>query len=149
MKRIVSVIGAGNAGSDLLDFAYHLGKGLAQMDVVVVTGGLGGIMEAVSRGVKDGGGLAVGILPTYRHSDANPHVDIPIPTGLGHARNVAVAASGQVVIAIGGAYGTLSEIAIALKLGRPVIGYRTWSIEGIQQVCTPEEALEKIRALID
>jgi len=129
----VSVIGDGKApeSSELYRAAREAGRIIALKGCVLVCGGLFGVMEGACRGAKEEGGLTVGILPHYE-SHSNPFVDIKIPTGLGHARNVIVAASSQVVVAVGGSYGTLSEIAFALKLKRKVIGYKTWKVEGIE-----------------
>ena len=102
-------------------------------------------MEAAARGVKQNGGLTVGILPDYDRESANPFMDIVVPTGLGHARNVLVVASGDLIIALPGSHGTRSEISIALKLGKPVIGFKAWgSIPGVRQVNTIEELEEEL-----
>ncbi len=146
MKQ-VSVIGASVADRDLYEFAYRLGKELGKRGIVVVNGGRTGIMEAVSKGVMEEGGIAVGILTTYDGSDANPYVGIRVNTGMGWNRNPIVVASGEVVIAIGGAWGTLSELAYAKILGKPIIGYRTHNLEGIIQVKSVEEALEKLKEM--
>lgn len=142
MLRVISVIGTGEGYGELNKFAFELGRSLAEKGFVVLTGGLGGIMEEVSRGAKSARGITVGVLPTYRKEDANPFVDIAIPTGLGHARNIIVASSGDIVIAIGGGYGTLSEIGVALKLGKRVLGYKTWEIEGVIKVESVEEIMK-------
>jgi len=139
----ISVIGASSPSPQASTAAYEVGKLIASRGGVLLTGGLGGVMEEASRGAKEAGGLVVGILPSYEHSHANPFVDIIIPTGLNRARNVVVAASGNAVIAINGSYGTLSEIALALNIGRPVIGLLLdWELPGIQMASTPEEAVE-------
>ncbi len=131
--RSVSVIGDGNAkpGSQVYEAAYQVGKLIGERGLVLVCGGLFGVMEAACRGAKERGGITVGILPHYEEV-ANPFVDIKIPTGMGHGRNVIVAASGSLIIAVGGSYGTLSEIAFALKLEKRVIGFRTWKVERIE-----------------
>lgn len=108
-------------------------------------GGLGGVMEAACRGAKEAGGTTVGILPGTE--GGNPHLDITIRTGLGHARNILVVLSADAVIAVGGSYGTLSEIAIALRTGRPVYGINTWDIEGVTPCSSPEDAVT--RAMYD
>ena len=132
-----------------------MGELLAQHGAIVICGGLGGVMEAVCRGAKSKGGLTVGILPGQDASTANPWVDIPVVTGLGEARNVIVAKSAQAVIAIGGGYGTLSEIAYALKSGIPVIGLNTWSLSrngrednSIIKVHSAVEAVDKAISLV-
>lgn len=129
-KKQVVVIGDSEASSDELDAAYALGKLLASMNVVVVTGGRGGVMEAVSRGVREAGGLSVGILPGEDFREANPFCDVIIPTGMGHARNAITAMAGHAVVGIGGGAGTLSELALASIYGRPVFvltGHGGWS----------------------
>jgi hypothetical protein len=108
--------------------AERVGAAIAAAGAVLVCGGLGGVMEAASRGAARAGGVVVGVLPGADRADANRWVTIPIVTGMGEARNVLVVRSSEAVIAIGGMYGTLSEIALALKLGRPVIGLGTWRL---------------------
>jgi uncharacterized protein (TIGR00725 family) len=121
--------------------AAEVGRLLAERGAVVVCGGRGGAMEAACRGAKEADGLTVGILPGSDSSDANPFVDVVVPTGLGEARNALVVAAADVVIAIGGGYGTLSEIALALKAGKRVIGLGTWEIEGVTAADSPEAAV--------
>jgi len=141
---IISVIGAGACSSELYAMAVEVGRLVAQRGATLVTGGLGGVMEAASKGAWEAGGITVGILPGVSSSDANKYVTIPITTGLSHARNIIVVRSADAVIAVSGEYGTLSEIAIALKLGKPVVGIQTWgSIEGVISVNTPEEAVNR------
>jgi uncharacterized protein (TIGR00725 family) len=145
---IISVIGAGSCSEEIYSLAQELGRRIAQTGAVLVTGGLGGVMEAASKGAKEGGGTTVGILPGVSKDDANRYVDIPVTTGLSHARNVIVVRSADVVIAVSGGYGTLSEIAIALKLGKPVIGIRTWDgVEGVIKADSPEEAMQRVSEL--
>ena len=107
-------------------------------------GGLGGVMEAACRGAKETGGTTIGILPSTDRSEANGFVDVAIPTGLGEARNALVVRAADAVIALGGGYGTLSEIALALKAGKPVVGLGTWEIEGVVAVSDPEAAVEAV-----
>ena len=125
---IIAVIGNSSCSPEEAKLAESVGELLAQQGATVVCGGLGGVMEAVCRGAKSKGGLTIGILPGENSSMANPWVDIPVVTGLGEARNVAVVKSAQAVIAIGGSYGTLSEIAYALQSNIPVIGLNTWAL---------------------
>jgi uncharacterized protein (TIGR00725 family) len=113
---------------------------------VLVCGGLGGVMEAACRGAKDGGGTTVGILPGTDRGEANEFVDVAIPTGLGEARNALVVRAADALIAVGGGYGTLSEIALALKAGKRVVGLGSWGIEGVERVDTPEAAVEAVLA---
>jgi uncharacterized protein (TIGR00725 family) len=125
---IIAVIGNSSCSIEEAKLAETVGELLAEQGATVICGGLGGVMEAACRGAKAKGGLTIGILPGQDSSMANPWLDIPVVTGLGEARNVVVAKSAQAVIAIGGGYGTLSEIAYALKSGIPVIGLNTWSL---------------------
>jgi uncharacterized protein (TIGR00725 family) len=146
---IISVIGAGSCSADIYCIAEEVGRLIAAKGAVLVTGGLGGVMEAASKGAGEAGGTTVGILPGSSKEEANSYVTVPITTGLSHARNVIVARSGDAVIAVSGEYGTLSEIAIALKLGKPVIGINTWrNIDGLIKASSPEEAVDKAFELI-
>jgi hypothetical protein len=129
--------------------AERLGRALADLGVTVVCGGLGGVMEAVARGVRREGGLVVGVLPGYDRREGNPYLDVAIPTGLGHARNVIVAVAGDVLVALPGGTGTLSEIAVALRLARPVIGLGAWGeIAGVTQVAGVRDAVARIRTAL-
>ena len=123
-----------------------MGRELAARGALLVTGGLGGVMEAACAGAKEGGGTTVGLLAGRDRSDANPYVDVAIPTGLGQARNAIVVRAADAVVAIGGGYGTLSEIALALRRDKRVVGLDTWEIEGVQFVDTPEAAVEAVLA---
>jgi uncharacterized protein (TIGR00725 family) len=141
---IISVIGAGSCNNEIYKTAEEVGTLIAKRNAVLVSGGLDGVMEAASKGAREAGGVTVGILPGFTKDDANEYVTIPITTGLSHARNIIVVRSADAVIAVSGEYGTLSEIAIALKLCKPVIGIQTWgTIEGVINVNTPEEAVNK------
>jgi uncharacterized protein (TIGR00725 family) len=151
---IIAVIGDFSCSSEETKLAETVGELLAQQGVTIICGGLGGVMEAVCRGAKSKSGLTVGILPGQYSSMANPWVDIPVVTGIGEARNVAVVKSAQSVIAIGGSYGTLSEIAYALKSRIPVIGLNTWSLsrngqedDSIIRVQSATEAVDKAISL--
>jgi uncharacterized protein (TIGR00725 family) len=134
----VAVIGPGDEPTVA---AAEVGRLLAERGAMLVCGGRGGAMEAACRGAKEADGLTVGILPGSDRSDANPFVDVVLPTGLGEARNALVVGAADVVIAIGGGYGTLSEIALALKAGKRVIGLDTWEIEGVAAAEDPEAAV--------
>lgn len=142
-KSIIAVIGGRNAGKNLLDIAEEVGRLIGKNSLIMLCGGLGGVMEAAARGMKDAGGLTVGILPQDEKSYANPYIDIPIVTGLGIGRNIIIARTADALIAIGGEYGTLSEIAFALQLGKPVIGINTWDIDGVIKAVDAEEAVQK------
>jgi len=124
----IGVIGGGEVPPQTASLAEEVGREIARQGAVLVCGGLGGVMEAACKGASREGGLTIGILPGDNRLAANPHVSIPIVTGLGHARNVAVVKSSQAIIAIDGSYGTLSEIGHALQSGIPVIGLNTWSL---------------------
>ncbi len=128
----VAVIGSGlcEPDSELSLAAEAVGRGLAEAGVTVVCGGLGGVMEGVARGARAGGGEVIGVIPTNDPADANPHCTHVIATGIGYARNLAVVASGEVVIAVGGEWGTLSEIGHARDMGRPVVALGSWEVSG-------------------
>lgn len=128
-KLCLGVIGPSQADSQTLALAEQVGAAIAGREAILVCGGLGGVMEAAARGAKSAGGLTVGILPGTDARDANPYIDVPVVTGMGEARNVLVVRSASAVIAIGGAYGTLSEIALALRMGIPVVGLGTWQLQ--------------------
>ena len=147
-RKLISVLGGRAAAPDVLEEAEKLGRGLARRGLTVICGGRGGVMEAVCRGAKANGGTTVGILPGGRAEEANPHVDIPIATGLGVARNAVVARAGEVVIAIDGKYGTLTEIGYGLNYGKKVIGIGTWEIEGVIPAADAEEALQMLDELL-
>lgn len=149
MKRIVAVIGARSPEQALLREAETVGKLLAQRGAVLVCGGLGGVMEATSRGAKSEGGVTVGILPQNDAREANQFIDIPVVTGMGIGRNVIIARTADGLIAVGGEYGTLSEIAFALQTGKPVVGIRTWDIKGVVPVDTGQEAVDTLFRIIE
>jgi len=127
-NKFIAVIGGKRCSSQEAKLAEEVGRELARRGVAVVCGGMGGVMEAACRGAQSEGGITIGILPGETRQVANPYVQIPIVTGMGYARNVAVVKSAQAVIAISGSYGTLTEIAHALQSGIPVIGLNTWSL---------------------
>ena len=127
-KRFIAVIGGGQCSAREAKLAEEVGRELARQGAILVCGGLGGVMEAACRGANSEGGITIGILPGEGHQSANSYVQFPIVTGVGFARNLAVVKSAQAVIAIGGNYGTLSEIGHALQSGIPVIGLNTWSL---------------------
>jgi uncharacterized protein (TIGR00725 family) len=141
----VAVVGPGDASPAELESAELIGRGIAQRGDVLVCGGLGGVMAAACRGAARAGGTTVGLLPGTDRASGNEWLTVAIPTGLGELRNGLVVRAADTVIAIGGAYGTLSEVALALKTGVPVIGLHTWAIDGIEVVDTPDGALEAIQ----
>jgi uncharacterized protein (TIGR00725 family) len=132
MRPQISVIGSGTCAQDseLAAIAEEVGRRLAEVGAVLICGGLGGVMEAASRGAEGAGGTVIGIVPSDSVAHANPHCTHVIATGIGHARNLAVVASGEVVIAVGGEWGTLSEIGFARRLGRGVVTLRSWHAHG-------------------
>ena len=141
----VSVIGSGAAHEER---AEEVGRLLAERGCTVVTGGGGEVMAAASRGAKSAGGTTIGIVGSERREDANPWADHVVVTGIGHARNLAVVASGSAVIAVGGSWGTLAEIGFAKRLGRPVVVLEPgWEIEGVERAATPVGAVERALAL--
>ncbi|MBC8429685.1 MAG: TIGR00725 family protein [Dehalococcoidia bacterium] len=149
-KRFIAVIGGGQPSPEEAKIAEEVGRELARRGAILVCGGLGGVMEAACKGASSKGGTTIGILPGDDSQAANRYVQIPIVTGLGEARNVIVVKSAQAVIAIGGSYGTLSEISCALKSGIPVVGLNTWSLsrnnqqdKSIIPAQNPTEAVDK------
>jgi uncharacterized protein (TIGR00725 family) len=138
----VAVVGPGDASRDAEGTAERVGGELARRGAVLVCGGLGGVMEAACRGAKSEGGVTLGILPGSDRRQANRFVDLAVPTGFGEARNALVVRAADALVAVGGAYGTLSEIALALKAGKPVVGLGTWVVDGVVPAESPEAAVE-------
>ena len=147
-KRIVGVIGGHDCTKEVEQLAQNLGKKLAKVVDILICGGLGGTMEAVCQGFKAENGLTLGIIPGYDKNDANRYIDFVIPTGLGLARNVLVVKSADVIVALPGEAGTLSEIAYALQFRIPVISLRSWDIPGVIKVNTVQEAIAEVKRLI-
>ena len=146
----IAVIGAGRADADAERRAAEVGRLLAERGCTLVCGGEGGVMAAAARGAKEAGGTTVGILPGESRDEANPWIDYAVATGIGHARNLAVVASGDAVIAVAGEWGTLAEIGFARKLGRPVVVLEPgWAIEGdgVVRAASAEEAVDAALAL--
>jgi uncharacterized protein (TIGR00725 family) len=152
MRHQIAVIGSGSCAEDseLAGLAEEVGRGLAEAGAVLVCGGMGGVMEAASRGAAEAGGTVIGIVPGDSPADANPHCTHVVATGIGQARNLAVVASGEAVIAVGGGWGTLSEIGFARRLGREVVTLRSWRAQGegamaempgVHAAATAEEAV--------
>ena len=146
-KKIIGVIGSGSADKDLLALAEAVGRLIALHGSVLICGGLGGVMEAAARGANAVGGITVGILPGLDKNAANPYISVPVATGLGEIRNAVIVRSSDVLIAIGGEYGTLSEIAFGLKTGKTVIGIETWDIKGIIKASGAEDAVQRALGL--
>ena len=155
METLIAVIGASQCTAKEAAAAEEVGRELARRGVVLVCGGLGGVMEAACRGALKEGGRTVGVLPGNDPEDANPFVQFPLVTGMGYARNVIVVKSARAVIAVGGSFGTLSEIAHALQSRVPVVGLGTWELArngredtSVITAATPQEAVEKALALV-
>jgi hypothetical protein len=154
-KSHVSVIGSGQCGADsegraLYAAAVDLGGLLARAGYVVVCGGLGGVMEAACKGAREAGGRTIGILPSNDRATANAWVEIPIVTGLGPMRNMLVVDNGNVIVAVGGGFGTLSEVALARKTGKPVVAIGDMgAIDGVQRARDPEHALSIIKSILE
>jgi hypothetical protein len=148
MKPIIAVVGPAKCSEKQSDLARAVGALIAKQGAIVICGGRGGVMEAVCMGAVSAGGTTVGILPGNKANEGNPYLTVALPTGLGEARNAVVATAGQAMIAIGGSYGTLSEIALALKAGRRVIGLETWSAndhgEGQLEIWAAKDAAEAV-----
>ncbi len=154
--RIIAVIGGSSAEPEILKLAEEVGSEIARRGAAVVCGGMTGVMEAVCKGARREGGLTIGIIPSDRKSDANQFVQIPIVTGMGMGRNVMLVKTADAIIAVGGEFGTLSEIAHALNIGKKVVGLRTWKLEkahsrsipNLIEVNTPKEAVDIALQLI-
>ena len=151
----MAVIGKGTPDDELTAVAEEVGRRLAEASAIVVCGGLGGVMEAAARGAHRVGGEVIGILPGEDPGEANPHVTHVVATGIGHARNLAVVASADAVVAIGGEWGTLAEMAFARRLGRPVVALRGWKVSaegameggpGVEVASSPAEATQLVLA---
>jgi len=149
-SKIIGVIGQGrDCSAELLKDAEEVGYLIARRNAILICGGLGGVMEAACRGAKQGGGTTIGVIPSAHKSDANPFVDIPIVTGFGEARNIIIVRTADALIAVGGRYGTLSEIAFSLAFGKPIVGLKTWQNLGeMVHVETPRQAVETVFQLL-
>lgn len=141
-KLYLGVIGGGEATPAIAAQAWEVGRAIARQGAILLCGGLGGVMAAAARGAREAGGVSIGILPGPDRQAANPYLTYTIVTNLGHARNILLAHSADALIAVNGGYGTISEAAIALKLGKPVIGLEvSWELAGLRPACTPQEAV--------
>ena len=144
LKNIIGVIGASYAEESIYTIAFDVGREIANNKCVLLCGGMGGVMEAACKGAKSNNGITIGILPGTDPDEGNDFIDVPIVTGFSHARNLIIVRSSRVIIAIGGEFGTLSEIAFALKLNTPIIGLNTWDVsEKIIKTGTADEAVSK------
>jgi len=149
-RKQIGVIGAGACGSEVRALAELVGREVAKRGAILLCGGMGGVMEAASYGAKQEGGTTLGILPGVLKEEANVWIDIAIVSGMGHARNALIAQSSDSLIAVNGEYGTLSEIALGLKMGKPVVVLEPdWKIEGVYRAKNPEEAVELAFRLIE
>ncbi len=147
---VIGVVGAGSCSSEEARTAVEIGKEIARRGSALVCGGLGGIMEAACKGASEAGGLTIGILPGGDRESANEYVHIPIVTDIGHARNVLIAHTAQAIIAMPGEYGTVSEVALALKIGRPVVMLTGWcDFDGTYTAHSPIEAVDRAFELIN
>ena len=146
-RPYVAVVGPSDATSQEKRAAETIGRGLAEAGAILITGGLGGVMEAACHGASTADGTTVGFLPGTDRTSANDYLQIALPTGLGELRNGLIIRAADVVIAVGGAYGTLSEIALSLRTDVPVVGLDTWDVEGIERVDTPAEAVSRALGL--
>lgn len=142
-KIRIGVIGGAQPTKTSRQQAYRVGQLIAEKGAVLVCGGLKGTMEAAAKGAKQKGGLTIGILPGENPGDANPYIEVAVATGIGYSRNALVVMNADVLIAVGGHYGTLSEIAYALIQKKKVIGIGTWDIPGVIPINTPEEAVDE------
>jgi len=147
-KKAVAVVGGHNCDAEVELIAQDLGKKLYKVVEIVICGGLSGVMSAVCKGFKQAGGITIGIIPGYDKNEANEFVDIIIPTGLGFARNVLVVKSADVVVALPGEEGTLSEIAFALQFNIPVVSLNSWDIPGVVKAKSVDEAIKEVQKKI-
>jgi uncharacterized protein (TIGR00725 family) len=147
-KITISVIGGSVISPKVADLAQAVGKMVAELGCVLVCGGLGGAMQAAAKGAKSSGGLTIGLLPGKNKIDANPYIDIALPTTIGYARNAMVACSADIIIALPGSFGTNSEICYGLVYGRPVIDLGAWNMKGMVRVKNIAQAKEKIKKII-
>lgn len=145
----ISVIGGSSINREVEQLAHETGKIVANVGAYLLCGGLKGAMEAASKGAKEAGGMTIGILPGKDKSDANPFIDIALPTTIGYARNVIVAASGDIIIALPGSHGTRSEISYGLVYKRPVIDLGGWNIDGMIKISGIKELESKLRELME
>ena len=145
----VAVIGGGEASPEILTLAREAGREVARRGAVLLCGGLGGVMAAAAQGAQEEGGVSIGLLPDPDRSRANPYLTYSLPTNLGHARNVLIAHAADALIAVDGSLGTISEAAIGLKLGKPVIGLEvTWDLPGLRRAATPAEAVAAVMEML-
>ncbi len=148
-KITISVIGSHDTSFEVDEHAYKIGKIVAEVGAVLVCGGLGGVMEAASKGAKEAGGLTIGLLPGKNKEDANPYIDIALPTTIGFARNAMVACSADIIIALPGSHGTSSEISYGMVFKRPIIDCGNWKREGMIEIGGIDELSGVLKKIIE
>ncbi len=149
-KIYLAVVGAGSASSEIYELAEAVGREAAARGWIVLTGGLGGVMEAAAKGARAAGGLTLGILPGEDRREANSYIRVAVATNMSHARNAVMAHTADALIAVDGEYGTLSEVAFGLKLGKPVVGLKIpWQVPGLLTAKDPKEAVARVAELIE
>jgi uncharacterized protein (TIGR00725 family) len=142
---IIAVIGSRQCDFETSQTAFEIGQLIAERQAILICGGVGGVMAAAAKGARQSGGITIGLLPGTDHNSANPDILIPLPTGLDYARNVLIARAAHGVIAISGGLGTLSEIAISLKMGKPVVSLKDWGLElPVIKAVNPQDAVDKL-----
>jgi uncharacterized protein (TIGR00725 family) len=146
-KVFIGVIGAGTCSKKIYNTAEEVGKNIAKAGAILVCGGLGGVMEGAAKGAKENGGVTIGIIPGESKEEANPYIDFPIVTGFGEGRNLVVIRSSDVIIALPGKYGTLSELAFCMKLDKPVVSLGTWDIS--EKVVKAKDAKEAVKLALE
>lgn len=146
-KIFVGVIGAGTCSKKICNTAEEVGKYIAKAGAILICGGLGGVMESAAKGAKENAGTTIGIIPGERREDANPFIDFPIVTGFGEGRNLVVIRTSDVIIALPGKYGTLSELAFCLKLEKPVVSLGTWDVS--ERVVKAKDTKEAVKLALD
>jgi uncharacterized protein (TIGR00725 family) len=146
----LAVVGAGSASPEICELAEAVGKEAALRGWIVLTGGLGGVMKAAAKGAREAGGMTLGILPGGDRSQANPYIHMAVATNMHHGRNAIIAQTADALIAVDGEYGTLSEVALGLKLGKPVVGLMTqWNVPGLLMARDPKEAIDRVAELVE
>jgi len=147
--RYIAVIGGSDVSPEIYALAREVGREVARRGAALLCGGLGGVMAAAAQGAREAGGVSLGILPDGDRRRGNPHLTYSLATNLGHARNLLIAHSADALIAVDGGYGTISEAAIGLKLGKPVIALKVaWDLPGLQRAATPQEAVAQAWAAV-
>lgn len=141
-KVQIAVVGAGECAEEVARQAEEVGRAIARAGAVLVCGGLGGVMEAAARGARAEGGFTLGLLPGVLKDQANAYIECAVATGLGHFRNFLITQTADAVVAVAGKHGTLSEIAMALTMGKTVVGLGSWEVKGVVKASSPEQAVK-------